>query len=61
MPIPTPDEELGPRVLLRDVAFNKLLTAIQDGTLLPGERLNDVDLTKWIGVSRPPIRETLSR
>jgi DNA-binding GntR family transcriptional regulator len=31
-----------------------------DGTLEPGERLNDDDLIAWLGVSRTPIREALA-
>ncbi len=32
-----------------------------DGTLEPGERLNDDELIAWLGVSRTPIREALSQ
>jgi DNA-binding GntR family transcriptional regulator len=32
-----------------------------DGTLAPGERLNDGDLAMWLGVSRTPVREALTR
>ena len=35
--------------------------AIVDGTLAPGERLNDADLANWLGVSRTPVREALAR
>jgi DNA-binding GntR family transcriptional regulator len=35
--------------------------AIVDGTLAPGERLNDGDLVEWLGVSRTPVREALAR
>ena len=35
--------------------------AIVDGTLAPGERLNDADLADWLGVSRTPVREALAR
>lgn len=35
--------------------------AIVDGTLVPGERLNDADLAQWLGVSRTPVREALAR
>jgi DNA-binding GntR family transcriptional regulator len=35
--------------------------AIVDGTLVPGERLNDVELAEWLGVSRTPVREALAR
>jgi DNA-binding GntR family transcriptional regulator len=32
-----------------------------DGTLSPGERLRDVDLERWLGVSRTPIRVALAK
>lgn len=60
MPVPKTGET-SPRKLLRDVVFEQLLTAIQDGTLEPGERLNDEELEKWLGVSRTPIREAISK
>jgi len=61
MPIPTSDTADTPRRLLRDVVFDKMLAAIVDGTLEPGERLNDDELTKWLGVSRTPVREAIAQ
>jgi DNA-binding GntR family transcriptional regulator len=61
MPIPSSDATTGPRRLLRDVVFDKLLAAIVDGTLEPGERLNDDELCKWLGVSRTPVREAIAQ
>lgn len=61
MPIPTSESESGPRRLLRDVVFDKMLAAIVDGTLEPGERLNDDQLVKWLGVSRTPVREAIAQ
>ncbi|MEV0128423.1 GntR family transcriptional regulator [Dactylosporangium sp. NPDC050688] len=60
MPVP---ERLGvvARSLLRDDAFRAIRDAIVDGTLAPGERLNDGDLAQWLGVSRTPVREALAR
>ena len=60
MPVP---ERTGviPRSLLRDNAFRSIRDAIVDGTLAPGERLNDADLAQWLGVSRTPVREALTR
>jgi DNA-binding GntR family transcriptional regulator len=59
MPIP---ETLSPRRgLLRDDAYQRLRDAIVDGTLEPGERLRDVELGAWLGVSRTPVREALAR
>jgi DNA-binding GntR family transcriptional regulator len=49
------------RSLLRDNALRAIRTAIVDGTLAPGERLNDADLAHWLGVSRTPVREALAR
>jgi DNA-binding GntR family transcriptional regulator len=50
-----------PRSLLRDNAYRSICDAIVDGTLAPGERLNDADLAQWLGVSRTPVREALTR
>ena len=61
MPIPTPTVTPEPRRLLRDVVFDKMLTAISDGTLELGERLNDDDLVAWLGVSRTPVREAIAK
>jgi len=61
MPIPQTAPDTAPRRLLRDVVFDKLLAAIVDGTLEPGERLNDDDLTRWLGVSRTPVREAIAQ
>ncbi|MEY9969476.1 DNA-binding GntR family transcriptional regulator [Streptacidiphilus sp. MAP12-16] len=49
------------RSLLRDNAYRAIRDAIVDGTLAPGERLNDADLVAWLGVSRTPVREALAR
>lgn len=58
MPIPT--DHLKPvRLSAKENAFNQLQRWIIDGTLLPGEKLNDTELAKALGVSRTPIRESL--
>jgi DNA-binding GntR family transcriptional regulator len=49
------------RQLLRDSVFVRIRDAIIDGTLQPGERLLDAELSGWLGVSRTPIREALAR
>ncbi|GAA1898219.1 GntR family transcriptional regulator [Asanoa iriomotensis] len=49
------------RSLPRDDAYRAIRDAIVDGTLAPGERLNDADLARWLGVSRTPVREALTR
>ncbi|MFD8338977.1 GntR family transcriptional regulator [Streptomyces solisilvae] len=60
MPIPSRHAYTN-RTLLRDQAFRNLRAAIVDGTLEPGERLNDAELCAWLGVSRTPVREALAR
>lgn len=61
MPVPTGPDNPTPRRLLRDVVFEKMLSAIEDGTLQAGERLNDDELVAWLGVSRTPIREAIAK
>lgn len=60
MPVPQ-DRGLVSRSLLREDAYRAIRDAIVDGTLAPGERLNDADLVEWLGVSRTPVREALAR
>lgn len=60
MPVPR-SRGLVSRSLLRDNAYRAIRDAIVDGTLAPGERLNDTDLVEWLGVSRTPVREALAR
>ena len=60
MPVPENRAALE-RDLLRDRAYGALRDAIVDGTLAPGERLRDQELCEWLGLSRTPVREALSR
>ena len=61
MPIPFLAEIAKPRRLLRDVVHEQVRDAIVDGTLHPGERLNDDELVKWLSVSRTPVREAIAK
>src|SRR4051794_24248136 len=58
MPIPS-DHSQPIRKSAKENAFSQLQKWIIDGTLLPGEKLNDIELAKALGVSRTPIRESL--
>ena len=58
MPIPT-NHAQPVRKTAKENAFSQLQKWIIDGTLQPGERLNDVELAEALGVSRTPIRESL--
>lgn len=49
------------RRLLRDEAYEQILGAILDGTLEPGEELHADALQEWLGTSRTPLREALTR
>ena len=43
----------------KDRAFQQIQEWIIDGTFQPGEKINDTELAKAIGVSRTPVREAL--
>jgi DNA-binding GntR family transcriptional regulator len=60
MPVPEHRDAVE-RPLLRDTAYDRLCDAIVDGTLAPGEALHDTELCSWLGLSRTPVRDALSR
>lgn len=41
--------------------YLRLLEAINEGSLRPGERLREVEIAGWLNVSRTPVREALHR
>ena len=45
--------------ILIDQVFERLLAAIADGTLIPGERLRQAELAARLGVSRQPVSHAL--
>lgn len=58
--LPIPVNHAAPvRKTAKENAFSQLQQWIIDGTLQPGEKLNDVELAEALGVSRTPIRESL--
>lgn len=58
MPIPS-EHQRPTRITAKESVFTQLQQWIIDGTLQPGEKLNDVELAEALGVSRTPIRESL--
>ena len=58
MPIPTTYTK-PKRKTAKENAYNQIQQWIIDGTLHPGEKLNDNELAKTLGVSRTPVRESL--
>lgn len=60
MPIPKPGTDSADRrVLVRDRVRDEIRQAIFDGTLVPGERLDEASLRSWLDVSATPIRQAL--
>lgn len=59
MPIPSPGSPGVTRRLLRDEAHDAIQNAILNGTIAPGEVLDDAALQSWLGLSRTPIRDAL--
>ncbi|MDD9149126.1 GntR family transcriptional regulator [Sporolactobacillus sp. CQH2019] len=58
--MPIPQNFSSPiRMLAKDRAFNQLQRWIIDGTLEPGEKIYDSEISKALGISRTPIREAL--
>ncbi len=56
--LPRPGEAKASR---GDLAYRRLFESIERGTLKPGSRLREVELSAWLGASRTPIREALGR
>jgi DNA-binding GntR family transcriptional regulator len=48
----------GPR---GDFAYEAMLRAVADGTFKPGDRMREIPLSEWLGISRTPVREALRR
>ncbi len=46
---------------MRDQVYDALEGWIVDGTLRPGERMRDVEISELLGISRTPVREALLR
>ena len=42
-------------------AYDRLHEAIREGTIEPGQRLMEVEVSKWLGMSRTPVREAMRR
>jgi len=61
VPVPHDQQTVIARRLHKDEVFDRVLTAIMTGELGAGERLRDVELEAWLGVSRTPIRLALGR
>jgi DNA-binding GntR family transcriptional regulator len=52
--------DAGDRVPLAQEIFDEIAIAIVEGRLLPGDRLNSVELARKFGTSRTPVREALT-
>jgi DNA-binding GntR family transcriptional regulator len=61
MPVPRTPDPVPAQPLRRQEVERRLGDAIIRGELEPGERLPEDELAAWLGVSRTPVREALSR
>lgn len=58
--MPLPKDYSSPvRMSAKEKAFNQIQHWIIDGTLEPGEKLYDSEISEVLGVSRTPVREAL--
>ena len=55
-----PGTPFGDRSLSRAV-YAEVLDAVRRGDLTPGERINESDVARRLGISRTPVREAISR
>ncbi len=58
MPIPVKEQQLN-RLSAKEQIYRTLKEWIIDGTLKPGESLNDVEIAHYFNVSRTPVREAI--
>ena len=58
MPIPSTPRDVD-RVSAPQQIYNTLKDWIVDGTLVPGEFINDSEIAKYFSVSRTPVREAI--
>lgn len=62
MPIPDHREPVdGATGSLSETIFDRLVALILDGTLEQGERIRDMKIAEWLGVSRTPVREAITQ
>ena len=58
MPRPLDEQRRSPR---SEVAYANLRAAIDTGRFRPGERVRELDVAKWLRMSRTPVRDALQR
>ncbi|WP_320128458.1 GntR family transcriptional regulator [uncultured Sphaerochaeta sp.] len=58
MPIPSTNDQMK-RQSTKDLIYQAVCNWIISGELLPGEKINDMELAKHFNVSRTPVREAI--
>ena len=59
VPVPSVNRQKTRFPSARERAAGTIRAAILDGTLQPGERLNDAELLEWLDISRVPLRAAI--
>lgn len=54
----TPPED---RTSRAEQAYQNILDGIREGTLKPGHRITEIEISTWLNMSRTPVREALRR
>jgi len=44
-----------------EAVYRRLREAIQEGRLKPGDRIMEIEVAQWLGVSRTPVRDAIRR
>jgi DNA-binding GntR family transcriptional regulator len=60
-PITGQDEPVITTSKVVTTVFDRVLSAIHEGTLLPGQHISDSEIAEQFGVSRTPVREAIQR
>ena len=61
MTLDAPPTDRDSYVSAADYAYGALRREIVEGRFAPGRRMREIELSDWLGISRTPIRQALSR
>jgi DNA-binding GntR family transcriptional regulator len=61
MTLDAPPTDRDSYVSAADYAYGALRREIVEGRFAPGRRMREIELSDWLGISRTPVRQALSR